>query len=302
MERIQFNLKRLGLLSMVVMLVLVACDPTEDGTPTEPPDPPTAIAKNPPNVWIDQPLPGQPLVLSELPEQIVAHAAGLTGGAQLEIRNGADEVLAVVDLGGPEDTIDTGALISHYTSNWLPALDELLAEMQGVLVLKLIVSVNGVDSAPVIFTILRETDTPTPTLTPTATITTSATATATFTDTPSPTDTDTPTETATLTPTITDTPTATLIDTITPVDTGTLEPTFTPIVTSTEAVLGPSEPEIPWFPKDPITCELTAIGSEPVQGRVGPGNHRGVKLFISAPQTYEAIAYNDDFGDRKSVV
>ncbi len=264
---------------IIAMLFLAACDETETPTPTEPADPPTAVAKNPVQVWIDQPLPGQPLNLSELPEQIVAHAAGLESGAQLEIRRGDDELLAVVDLGSPEETIDTGAMMSRYKADWLPALEQILDEMNNVLVLKLIVIVDGVESDPVIFTILRETSTPTPTGTATETLTPTPTVTYTPTDTP----TDTPTATAT------DTPTPTFTDTATPTYTPSLTPTFTP----TEEIV---EPEIPYIPKEPQDCLITALAGDRVQGRVGPGGFRGVKLFITAPDVYEGIAYNDDFG------
>lgn len=286
----KFTSKRTSifLIIVIIMLFLVACDETETPTPTDPPDPPTAVAKNPVNVWIDQPLPGQPLNLSELPEHIVAHAAGLASGAQLEIRTGDDQVLAVVDLGAPEETIDTGAMMSRYKADWLPALEQILDEMDGVLVLKLIVIVDGVQSDPVIFTIMRETSTPTPTGTATATVTATPTATFTATDTPTHTLTATATATATstATPTATETATATLTNT----------PTFTPSPTETEAILAPPEPEIPFIPKEPIDCTITALAGDRVQGRVGPGEFRGVKLFITAPDAYEGIAYNDDFG------
>ena len=300
MDKVQIKLKPILWVIIIIMLGLVACAPTGTPTPTKTANPPTAIAKNPVNVWIDQPLPGQPLILGQLPDQIVAHAAGLSGDAQLEIRDGNDEILAVVDLGNPSEIVDTGALISRYEAEWLPALEQLLADMQNVVVIKLIVTVNGVDSAPIVFTIMRETDTPTPTITPTNTVTPTITATVsdTPTDTPTSTPTFTATDTLTETETPTQTPTDTATDTPTPTDTvtDTPTPTFTATNTPTEAVLAPPKPDIPFFPKDPIPCEISPIAGDRVQGRVGPGNHRGVKLFISAPSTYEGLAYNDDLG------
>ena len=297
MNRPTFHLLRVFWLIIIVVSLVVACDSTNEPMLTASPPLPTAIAKNPPNVWIDQPLPGQTLILSQLPEQVVAHAANLTGVAQLEIRDGNDELLAVVDLGMPQEVVDTGERLSRYSGQWQTALQALLADMPAVQVLKISVIVDDLASAPVIFTIMRETATPTPS--PTGTQTPTATFTAT--STPSATSTTTPTATLTSTATFTTTPTATFTATSSPTATLTPSPTLTPTPTATWTMTptefqAPRAPEIPYFPKEPIVCEISPIRDERVQGRVGPGEHRGVKLFIEAPNVYEAIAYNDDFG------
>ncbi len=274
------SLRRVFWLIIIALSLLVGCETSENATPTAPP--PTAVAKNPPQVWIDQPIPGQILVLNDLPDEVVAHAAGLGGNAQLHVRDGQDELLAVVDLGSPSEVSDTGESLSRYEGEWQSALQTLLANMPNVQTLKLVIVVDGVESAPVIFTILRETETPT--VTPTGT----QTPTATFTSTP--TSTDTPTETSTATETPTFTPSATL----TPTLTATITPTFTS--TPTEFVEPPPAPDVPYFPKDELPCEITPLADTVVQARVGPGDNRGVRYFLEAPDVYEGIAYNNDFG------
>lgn len=280
------SLRRVFWLIIITLLVLVGCETTENATPTAPP--PTAIAKNPPQVWIDQPIPGQILVLHELPDEVIAHAAGLGGNAQLQVRDGQDALLATVNLGSPSEVLDTGERLSRYEGEWQSALQSLLANMPNVQTLKLVILVDGVESAPVIFTILRESETPT--ITPTGTLTPTATLTSTSTPTDTPTATDTPTHTSMPTDTPTFTPTLTLTETPTP----TLTPTFT--ASPTEFIEPPRAPDVPYFPKDELPCEITPLADTVVQGRVGPGSHRGVRYFLEAPDSYEGIAYNDDFG------
>src|SRR5688572_18448133 len=127
---------------------MVACDEETPVTPTPQPPQPTAIALNPPLVWIDQPLPGRAYLLAELPEEIVVHAASVGGNAQLQITvNGV--LRQTVDLGAPLETITAGGYMSRYQGAWLSAIEALIAESRGNVVIEIRVLVENVASSPI---------------------------------------------------------------------------------------------------------------------------------------------------------
>lgn len=285
----------LGLSLIGLMLwITTACTPTV-ATIQSTPEPPTAIAKNPVNVWIDQPLPNQILTINQLPEQIIAHASGLSGTATLHIHDKNNTLIATVDLGSPTETTITGGKLTRYTGYWLSVLINFLNTLDGITTLKLTVMVDGVVSEPVILTVLAET--PTPTITPSLTVTPAPTMTVTSTATP--TMTQTITSSPTITPSLTSTPSpsATLTPTTTPTETATSTTTATITPSSTlipSETLPPSVPDIPYFPKPEIPCELIPKDSEGVPARVGPGTHRGIIKYISGAKALPVIGYNDD--------
>jgi hypothetical protein len=259
----------------IVTVFTIGCDEEAPITPT-----PilvidvTAVAVNPPQVWIDQPLPG-PLILGSSPPEIIAHAASLQGDAILEVRDSRDTLLASINMGAPLEAMNQGGVLSRYEGEWLPLIAELLESYQGNLTLKLTVVVSGVSSKPLILTILKETATPTPTLT----ITPTETQTSTVTSTP------TETRTATLTPT--QTPTATY----TPTQTATLTPTISPSNTPTPIV------GISFKPKTTQPCSFIPIWHVEVAARVGPGDNRGVIQYLNYPDSYPITGYNNYSGE-----
>jgi hypothetical protein len=254
---------RLFLLILLLALLVVACDEEGDTTSNDDSQDVKVIAANPPQVWIDNPVPGQALLVEQIP-QFVAHASGLTGDATLEVRNDAGDLLVSFPLGGAVETLTDGGLLSRYESDWLPIVRELLAASDGELTLHLTVVVGGVASDPISLTILEPTSTPTPTLTPT------------ITPSPTPTFTSTATNTPTMTATSTSSPTAT--------------PTLTPTATSI--------PDFSFQPKPEETCTLKAIRSRDVVARVGPGDSRGPLDFLGADQLYEVTGQNTDIGEK----
>ena len=247
---------------LLLVVGIVGCAPTPEPTPTPQAPEVTAIAMNPPRVWIDQPVVGEPIILGQSPPDIVAHAASLGGEARLEVHDQDNRLLAVVDLGSPQDAVNDGGLLSRYEGDWLTAIEALLEQNAGVTQLRLTVVVDGIPSDPLILTILQPTDTPTATatLTPTATPTMSATPTATITM--------TATATATLTPSATPTLTA----------------------SPTEVV------NVEFVPKDQLSCEVSPIKGQEALARVGPGYDRGPIQYLTYPDVYSVTAYNDDSG------
>jgi hypothetical protein len=294
---------------MVAVLVLigvflVACEPETDATPTSQPPQVTAVAVNPPAVWIDKPLPGESLILSQLPPLIVAHASGLSGPAILEIRDGGDAVLGTVPLGEPVNIINQGGLLAQYEGPWLETLLPFLENITETLIIKLVVNVDGVNSDPVILMLVKETNTPTITPSPTETVTPSATPTATATLSPTVSVSFTPTQTATHTlvdiPTTTPTHTPTSTPTANPTDTATFTdtPTFTATPTWTPSItpsLTPL-PDIGFRPKEPRPCRLFTFDGLAVPVRVGPGDTRGVITLVNDSRQYEVTGYNNDDG------
>lgn len=293
---------------------MTACE--EDPTPTPAPEAenvePQAVAINPPRVWIDSPLTDEIVVLGSTSIPIIAHAASLTGGALLNVRDANGSLLTTLDLGSPLEVEQTGGALARYEGEWLPIEQESgSTNADGFVVYELTVEVGGVVSGPVYLYALQATPTPsatstatlTPTATATATPTASATSTATSTSTSTLTMTWTPT--ATLTPTTTTTGTATstisatptLTPSLTASPTNTVSPTATITNSPSPTVTGTATPVIEFDPKELIPCEIGPIRGREVVARVGPGDNRGPLQVLEFGDRYLVTGKNDTVGE-----
>ncbi len=293
---------------------MTACeeDPTPTPTPVEESSGPQAVAINPPRIWIDSPLTDEIVVLGSTSIPIIAHAASLTGGALLNVRDANGSLLTTLDLGSPLEVEQTGGALARYEGEWLPVEQEAgLTNIDGFVMYELTVEVGGVLSEPVYLYALQATPTPsatstatlTPTPTATATATPSATSTATATATSTVTMTWTPTATLTPSATTTGTATSTVTATLTSTPSLTASPTNTasptPTITNSPSptVTGTATPVIVFDPKEPIACQIGAIRGRDVVARVGPGDNRGPLQVLEFGDRYLVTGKNDTVGE-----
>lgn len=236
-----------------------------------------------PAVWIDSPLDNTILVLNGKELRIVAHAAFLTGSAELKVYNGDYALIQEIDLGNPRYILRTvNQQLSRYEGSWLPVQQhDSLRSRDGSVIYYLTVTVDTVVSGPVKLTAYEPL--PTPTLTASVTLTSTPTALANSAEPVMP------TAIFTLSPSAT--PSFTPLPERSPTNSPTPTPSLTATPTIVAASVTPSPtptdlPIIAFQPKEEKPCKVRANSEIETPARVGPGDQRSIFGFLDPRVLY----------------